>query len=150
MSLAGNRIRTQIRMMNGNDGGDYEYEMNASVSDFKWRRFEHPESPADESSGTESAGGSGELPPQGVAAFGEEGVIVSELPPQGVGEHPLTDASPSKPATAYFGELPPQGFAALGEEISTSGVKVTEVMTELGSETITELQITREDLEKVD
>lgn len=48
------------------------------------------------------------------------------------------------------GELPPQGFAALGEEISTSGVKVTEVLTELGSETITELQITREDLEKVD
>lgn len=116
MSVAGNRIKTVIRMMNSNDGADYEYVMSASVCDFKWRRFEHPESlppsPADESTADESA-----VTESTTNSGVEEGVIV-------------------------------------GEEVSTSGVKVTEVMTEvmteLGSETITELQITREDLEKVD
>jgi hypothetical protein len=107
MSIAGNRIKTLIRMMNCNDGSDYEYEMSASVCDFKWRRFEHPGAESGTTSGAEDS-----------VQDSDGGVIVSEV------VEPV--------------------------EVSTTGVQVKEVMTELGSETITELQITREDLEKMD
>ena len=112
MSIAGNRIKTLIRMMNCNDGSDYEYEMSASVCDFKWRRFEHPDSSSGATSGAEESQEDSEA----VQEDSEGGVIVSEP------------------------------------------IEVKEVLTELGTETITELrlaqgtpsEITREDLEKVD